>query len=403
MQADSTLVFRAVGDICPGDTSIPGLGVCTAMRRWGAAFPFANVAALLSGADIMVGNLEGVISERMESRPRPDMRFCGEPALAAELRRLGFTGLSVANNHVFEHGEACFMETVARLEDAGLEVFGLRDRSGEFYCKPVVVQVQGRKVGILAYNWISVEHFPAADHFIAQVHDGAVNYTWNRDPEVDRFRRRRLAACNAEVCADIRKLRSSVDHVVVIPHWGFEFVHVPPFGCVLEGRSFVEAGADLVVGIHPHVLQGYERHLHGAIFYSLGNFLFEHHSRAPHPRAVLTCALGGTAAGDVRFDMATQSASCEIALASTEEAAVMLGVVESSSRAIASPDSEQTLDDDRVYAAFVTRYRQNKLRSIATLLRLSMSHPFVALVILAKIRSLGHLIVRRLHGEKTRW
>ncbi len=373
------------------------------MRRRGATFPFANVAGLLGGADIMVGNLEGVISKRMETRARPDMRFCGEPALAAELRRLGFTGLSVANNHVFEHGEPCFTETVALLRDAGLEVFGLRDPTGEFHCKPVVVQVRGRKVGMLAYNWVAVDRFPEADAFIAQVHDGAVNYTWNRDPERDRSRRQVLASCNTEVCADIRKLRPSVDHVVVIPHWGFEFVHIPPFGCTLEGRAFVEAGADLVVGIHAHVVQGYERHLHGAVFYSLGNFLFDHHRRVPQPGAVLTYALGGPKPGEFHFDFTAQSASCEITEAVPEEAAAMHEVVASSSRAIASPDSELALDDEQVYAAFVKRYRQNKLKSIATHLRLSLRYPFVALVVLAKARALAELIVRRLHGEKTRW
>ncbi len=61
-------------------------------------------------------------------------------------------------------------------------MFGLRDRTGEFHCKPVVVEVRGRKVGVLAYNWVAADRFPPADDLIAQVRDGAVNYTWNRDP-----------------------------------------------------------------------------------------------------------------------------------------------------------------------------------------------------------------------------
>jgi hypothetical protein len=151
------------------------------------------------------------------------------------------------------------------------------------------------------------------------------------------------------------------------------------------------------------VVQGYERHLQGAVFYSLGNFLFDHHARAPRPGSVLTYGLGGARHGEFRLDFTTQSASCEITEAAPKDAAALQDVVASSSRAITSPDSEQALDDDRVYGAFVKRYRQNKLKAIATHLRLSLRHPFVALVVIAKARALGDLIVRRLHGERTRW
>ena len=195
----------------------------------------------------------------------------------------------------------------------------------------------------------------------------------------------------------------TVDYVVVLPHWGFEYVHVPPFGCVLEGRSFVEAGADLVVGTHPHVLQGYERHLHGAVFFSTGNFLFDHFQRAPRPGAVLTCDLGGTSHGRFRQDFTAQDKSYRIREAARKEVVAMTRVLESSNRAISSPDSERTLDDDRVYAAFERRYRRGKLRTIWTHLRLSARHPFVALVVLAKVSSLIGLVVRRLRGEKIRW
>ena len=403
MQDGSTVVFRAVGDICPGDKEILGLGVCSATRKRGVSFPLSAVAPALAGADILVGNLEGILSRRMDSLARPDITFCGESAFAAELRRLGFAGVTVANNHVLEHGEVCFGETVTLLREAGLEVFGLRDRTGEFHCKPVVLEVRGGRVGILSYNWVSVERFPAADNLIAQVRDGAVNYTWNRDPARDRSRRQNIANCNVAVCADIRRLRPSVDHVVVIPHWGFEFVHVPPYGCTLEGRAFLQAGADLVVGVHPHAVQGYERHGRGSVFYSLGNFLFDQRERASRIGAVLTFALGGNRHGEFRLDFTTQSTSCQVAEAGPRDVAHMTRVVESSSAAITSSDSERTLDDDTVYAAFERQYRLKKLRAIATHLWLSLRHPFVARVVVRKVRGLGELVVRRLHGEKTRW
>jgi poly-gamma-glutamate capsule biosynthesis protein CapA/YwtB (metallophosphatase superfamily) len=403
MSAASKLLFRAVGDICPGDKDILGLGVCSATKKRGVSFPFARIASGLAGADILVGNLEGILSKRVDALTRPDITFCGESAFASELRRLGFTGVTVANNHVLEHGEAYFSETVGLLRDAGLDVFGLRDKSGEFLCKPVVIERGGRSVGVLAYNWVSVDLFPAAEREIAQVHDGIVNYTWNRDAERDRSRQLRVAEGNAGVLADIRRLKPSVDHLVVIPHWGYEFVNVPPFGCTLEGRSFIEAGADLVVGTHPHVVQGYERHPHGTVFYSLGNFLFDQRERECRRGAVLTYSLGGPGHGDWRLDFTTQSTSCQISPAGPRDTELAARAVASSCAAIASPDNERTLDDDTVYAGFERRYRRKKLRAIGTHLYLAVRYPFVALVVAVKIRGLGHLIARRLRGDRTRW
>ncbi len=403
MQDGISVVFRAVGDICPGDKEILGLGVCSATRKHGLSFPFAGLAGVLDGADILVGNLEGVLSRRMDSLVRPDITFCGESGFARELRRVGFTALTMANNHVFEHGEAYFTETIELLGDAGIDVLGLRDPSGQFYCKPVISTVRGLRVGILAYNWVSVDRLPAAGDFIAQIHDSAVNYTWDRDSKRDRARRIRGAECNADVHADIRKLRPSVDHVVVIPHWGFEFVHLPPFGCILEGRSFVEAGADVVVGVHPHVVQGYECYSHGAVFYSLGNFLFDQRDRACRRGMVLTYELGGLGHGKCRLDYTSQSTSCRLAKAAPRTAALVTRVVASSSAAIASPEGEKTLDDDKVYAAFERRYRLRKLRIIATHFYLSLRHPFIARVVMSKVEGLAQLILRRLQGERTRW
>jgi hypothetical protein len=248
-----------------------------------------------------------------------------------------------------------------------------------------------------------VDRFPEADRFIAQVRDGAVNYTWDRDPARDRARRANPDRCNTAVLSDIRRLRPSVDHLVVLPHWGFEFVNVPPFGCTVEGRAFIDAGADLVVGIHPHAVQGFQCHDRGTVFFSLGNFLFDHRRRRPRPGAVLTCDLGGSRHGQHRFDFTVQDSACRISPAPPDVEAAMRGVVDSSSRLIASDGREQSLDDDRVYASFERQYRRRKWSGVGDQLFLSLRHPFVALVVLRKVRALVALLGRRLRGERTRW
>jgi hypothetical protein len=88
----------------------------------------------------------------MSRRTVSKLSFCGIPSVAEELQSVGFTALSVANNHVLEHGPELFQETVAILKEHGLQVCGLRGDSG-FHCQPVVVNRGGKRFGILAKNW----------------------------------------------------------------------------------------------------------------------------------------------------------------------------------------------------------------------------------------------------------
>ncbi len=103
--------IMAVGDICPGDKAIAGLGVCSVMRKNGVGFTFQHAGDFLHGADIAIANLEGILSSQVESH-NSDLNFTGIPAFAEELRIKGFTVINVSNNHVLEHGNEIFMETV---------------------------------------------------------------------------------------------------------------------------------------------------------------------------------------------------------------------------------------------------------------------------------------------------
>ena len=116
----------------------------------------------------------------MEGSSAPDIIFCELPRFAWELKKLGFNVINVANNHVIEHGKEFVKETVDILEDAGMNVCGLRDTK-DYYSKPGFIEKWNKRVGIFGYNWVEKDKFPDADKYIAQDHDSIVNYTWNRD------------------------------------------------------------------------------------------------------------------------------------------------------------------------------------------------------------------------------
>lgn len=396
------LTIRAVGDICPGDTSIPGFGPGSVCLKKGPEHLLSPISDHLKGAHILLGNLEGLLTGRLNQRSLRTLKFCGVPSMAKELRRLGFTALSVANNHVLEHGSDLFIETVSILKDNGLEVCGLRGESG-FHCQPVVVNRNGTNVGVLAYNWIGVDRFPGADDHIAQIRDGAVNYSWNRDPAKSADLRQRVGELNAKVHEDIRRLRPEVDLVVLCPHWGYEYCHVPPVGVTVEARSFLDSGTDLILGGHPHVLQGHERYKGKMIFYSLGNFIFDNSAPESRRGVILDVRIDsdGSQTFEHRFTRLDREHRPHRAPPAEDDALAEL--IRESSATIIDPEQAHLLDDEVVYGRYEEHYARGKRRKVAQLALAATRDPRIILLIMKRVFFLGGLILRRLRGEKVRW
>jgi hypothetical protein len=206
------------------------------------ADPLAAVRGLLSRADIGFLNFEAAIPD--DAAPVETLRKKNVLRATAEsaryLREAGFHVVNVANNHLFDFGLPGCRMTIRELERQGLAVLGLRDGGGS---RPVVLERRGMRVGFLGY----------ADYGFPGLLMGL------RKPVV---------------LSDIRKLRRSVDFLVVSLHWGFEYVPCPSPRQRRMARAFVDAGANMVVGQHPHVSQGMESYRGALISYSLGNLLF---------------------------------------------------------------------------------------------------------------------------------
>jgi poly-gamma-glutamate synthesis protein (capsule biosynthesis protein) len=399
---DIEFKIKAVGDICPGDKFILGLGICSLMKKHGADFPLRNVRDMFDDADIVIGNLEGLLSRRIENNVRPDITFCGLPEFALELKKLGFNVINVANNHIFEYGRDIFQETVSILHDAGLKVCGLRDNESDYYSQPVFVEKNGKQVGIIGYNWVGKDKFPKADQYIAQSHDSIVNYTWNRNKLNDKKMRQDAHTRNRNVIHDIRKLKEHADYVILIPHWGYEFVNYPPYGVTVEAKTFIDAGADLIIGAHPHVLQGMEQYKGKWIFYSLGNFIFDMRPKRKYS-VILNYFFNKNGNDKHYFDYLMLNQYFQPSLASTSEEKNICKIIKESNKRILAANKESILDDDKIYKEFETIYQKGKLKNILEHFKLLPFHPMIIKIIHNKFMTFLKLLALRMKGKKIRW
>lgn len=394
-----SLSIKAVGDIAPGDSSISGLGICALTKRYGCDFLFQEMRQKLGNSDLLIANLEGVISQRSLTN---DLRLCGLPGMARALRRLGFDVLSLANNHAFDHGPDILKETILHCENVGIKVCGLLGAS-DYYSQPLIIEKNLVTVGILAYNWIGLENAGDIGKYIATVEDGIVNYSWKRDSAKDRKARTIIKEKNKHVISDLRKLRDDVDILILMPHWGYEWTIYPPYGVVLEARSFIQAGADLIIGSHPHIPQGLETYNNGLIIYSLGNFLFDSVSDKFKYGMMLECEISPGSIDNYSLHFVKRDDKFRPEPVSDEEAAENMLIINKSSRAITSDRAEQLLDDDLIYHEFERQYNNLKYQKVIFLLKNLLRHPFLIKPTFDKILNFIYLIVLRVKGKKIRW
>lgn len=396
----SAVTIKAVGDICPGDKYIMGLGVLSKTKKFGVDFPLMEARRLLSQGDIVLGNFEGVLSHKVKDGKKcPDLTFCGLPEFADALARAGFNVINIANNHSLEHGPEIFLETVDHLRRAGLKICGLRRNGSNYYSEPVVLTVNGRRVGILGYNWVGVDNFPEADRYIAQSHDSIVNYTWERD----RNPGTPLAEANKLVINDIKTLRKEVDLLILMAHWGYEFVSAPPYNLTLEAQTFIEAGTDVIIGSHPHVLQGVQQYRGGFIFYSLGNFIFDSRARKQRHTVVLEVTSDTKQGISYKFNPLYITQSFQPKVGSSKQERYVEMEIAKSSQSLLSPNKKELLDDDKVYREYEKYYNASKLLVIINHFIALREDLSVIKLIFKKGVGFSKIIWWRLKGQKIRW
>jgi poly-gamma-glutamate synthesis protein (capsule biosynthesis protein) len=216
-----------------------------ASSRGDWSFPFRRVEARLRGADLLFGNLECVAATSAAGAT-----FAADPQSLLGLRDAGFDVVSLANNHTADAGLDALAEMATRLGREGIAVTGLHyPPDGQ---RPTILRRNGVRVGFLAYSWSVGDFLPR---------DG--------QPFISRGRR-------DDIVGEVTRARSEVDYLVVSLHMGTEMASRSAEGQQQKARAAIDAGADLVVGHHPHVPQEVERYGDGFIAYSLGDFVFDH-------------------------------------------------------------------------------------------------------------------------------
>lgn len=214
---------------------------------------FAGVAELLAGYDAVVGNLEGTITGNASlSQQDPSvLRFTFDERFARLLKRIGVTAVSLANNHALDFYDAGYRQTVSHLDAAGILHFGTPLNSEDL---SAAISLKGKSICLVGYHEL-----------------------FRPDP--------------AGVFAEIGRIRPACDRVVLFAHWGEEYEHSPTVRQQELAHAFVDAGADAVIGAHPHVVEPLEIYKNKAIFYSLGNFIFDQGWR-PEVRRGLAVGIG---------------------------------------------------------------------------------------------------------------
>ncbi|KAA1420639.1 hypothetical protein FE697_016975 [Mumia zhuanghuii] len=222
---------------------------------------FRGFAERLAGADIAVGNLESTLSQRGSPTQGGDS-FGADPSVRRGLRAAGFDVIGLANNHLGDFGPRAMRDTFARLRAGGLPYVGAGLDRAEAE-RPLVVTRGDTTVGFIAVD--SIGETPAAS---------ASTPGTNRldmPPRTGPMDEARLARLEQQV----RELAAEVDTVVVMTHWGTQYTNVPEASQRRVARVVARAGADVVVGGHPHWLQGLEQVGDTLVVHSLGNFVFD--------------------------------------------------------------------------------------------------------------------------------
>lgn len=251
-QRSPGVVLDAVGDIMLGRT------VGRTITEHGPRYPFAAVAPLLEGSDLRAGNLELPLTER-GIRARKDYTFRAPPAVTEGLVAAGFDLLTLANNHTLDYGPEGLLDTLTALERAGIARPGAGTNAAEAH-EPAILTANGLRLAVLSYvntpndgrtGWVA-ESMKAGE--------GSPGVAWGTAEAIRR---------------DVAAARNRADLVIVALHAGSEYLAAPNAVQQELAYAAVDAGAALVLGAHPHVLQGIEVYKGAPIVYSLGNFVFD--------------------------------------------------------------------------------------------------------------------------------
>jgi poly-gamma-glutamate capsule biosynthesis protein CapA/YwtB (metallophosphatase superfamily) len=229
-------------------------------------FVFEKVKEKLAGYDLVVGNLEGPITDKNSVSVgtamdvKENLKFTFDPAVAKVLAENNIKLVDLGNNHILNQGEDGVVQTKKNLSEAGVQYFG--DTGGDTVIARSETTKQSR-----ANDEIAALPSVARNDKIVELGGtkiGFVNYNYS------------IAGSFEKAIEDIKNLKTKSDIIIVCPHWGTEYrVGDPGQKIRTEAYQLIDAGADAIIGGHPHVIEDSEIYNGKKIYYSLGNFIFD--------------------------------------------------------------------------------------------------------------------------------
>lgn len=208
-------------------------------------YPFEDMRQIFESKDVLFGNLETVLT-REGQRAEKAILLHSLPEKVSYLKDAGFDILNIANNHIMDLGMEGFHNTLKALRNEELNFIGVNDSPERNYA---ISEEQGIRLGFLGYT------------------EGGFNLpekgVWINKIEL------------MDIVRDIDSIKGQCDVIIVSLHWGTENVFYPSPKQIELAHELIDAGTTVILGHHPHVIQGIERYKHGLIAYSLGNFQFK--------------------------------------------------------------------------------------------------------------------------------
>lgn len=235
-----------------GDVMFSEQSLTTYEQNGIGALADEEMLSYMQGADLFMLNEEFPFSLRGEAMEDKQYTFCLDPKYVKIFQELGCDLVTIANNHALDFGQDAFCDTLDTLKEAQITYVGGGYNITEASA-PAIHTIAGQTFAIFAatrvspsYDWYATDHQPG----MFQTYDPT-----------------RLNQA-------IQEAEEQYDHTIVFLHWGIERNEIPEEYQRTLAKGYIDAGADLVIGCHPHILQGFE-YYHGVpIIYSLGNYLF---------------------------------------------------------------------------------------------------------------------------------
>ena len=203
-----------------------------------------DLLAYLKDGDLRIANLECSVTRTDNKLPYQTLHLKAEPVMSTIYDT--FDVYSIANNHIMDYGEGGLLDTIEFLNNTNKSFFGAGKNKNEALL-PIIKEINGIKIAFIAFNRFNVASSSKA----------------GTAPEDFKT-----------IIKSIKQLKQNGCFVILYPHWNYQWIKYPAPDEKNKGYKLIDAGADIIVGAHPHIVQGHETYKDKSIYHSLGNFVF---------------------------------------------------------------------------------------------------------------------------------